>query len=208
MFRWVNRVFIRLLVSRITPTHIRGMPVRVYARSDDEKPEILRKIESASGVMARYDDTRLTRLCRDVSTGVLVWPATGGALAAYDPDTGLCHLNSDFVQRRDASELAIAALLVHEGTHARLWRCGFREKAHADHRTRVRIERICTRAEISFALRVPGAETLVSSLRRQFDAIGPEYEDQTVALRRAQAAVDLGVPPWLARFAARLRRRP
>lgn len=207
MFRWLNRAFIRLLVRRIAPAYMYGMPFRVYARSDDETPYILRRIENAMELVARYDNIRLARLCRDLPAGVLVWPATGGTLAAYDPDTRLCYLNSDFVQREDVSELSIAGLLVHEGTHARLWRCGFREEMYTDHQRRVRIEQICTRAEIAFVSRVPGAEAFVSSLQLQLSSIGPEYDDDAIIRQRTRTAINLGVPSWLARFAAALRRR-
>ena len=64
----------------------------------------------------------------------------------------------------------IAAVIVHEATHARLWRCGF----GYDEDERHRIEAICVRRELAFARRLPDGRRL-REFAQEALAISPRY---------------------------------
>lgn len=97
--------------------------------------------------------------------GALKWILVTAANGEYyNPQLNACVLDVPYVEQR--SIRVIAAMLVHEGTHARLWRLGFRYEPGR----RARIERLATEAQADFFSRTPNGEALakeaMDSLRR------------------------------------------
>jgi len=102
---------------------------------------------------------------------------------------------------RRVGSLDLALMIVHEATHARLSRAGFRYLGEC----RERIERICVAAEIAFAQRVPGSEAAVEKARALLESEwwNPQNsaEDTIAELRKR------GVPAWVATILRRLSRQ-
>lgn len=88
----------------------------------------------------------------------------------------------------------IAAALVHEATHARLWQGGFRYRP-AD---RERIERVCTTAELRFARQLRDPARMVAAIEAALQE--PWWTEEQVAQRLERDLRSLGAPPWVLRL--------
>lgn len=78
------------------------------------------------------------------------------------------------------SAVSTACQLVHEATHARLWRLGFRYSEDIRHR----IEQICVKAELDLLARIPGTEALRDDTSRKLD--NPWWTADEIRKRRKQ----------------------
>ena len=121
-----------------------GIRVGVLERGKAE--ETWRRVESAIGVISRYDPRRLHRLKSDV-VRILVVP---GKHAYFSRVSRSCVLNQIYVDQMPAPN--VASVLVHEATHARLRGAGL--AAYGADLT-VRVEELCIDEEIAFAMRCP-----------------------------------------------------
>ena len=108
--------------------------------------ETWRRVESALGVIGRYDPRRLQRLKSDFAR-ILVVP---GKHAYFSLFSRSCVLNQIYVHKMPAPNVASA--LVHEAIHARLRGAGLTAYG-AD--LIVRVEELCVNEEIAFAMRCP-----------------------------------------------------
>lgn len=102
----------------------------------------------------------------------------------------------------------IASAIVHEATHARLWRYGFRYPEEM----RSRIEAVCFRRERAFATKLPNGEKIQDLAARSLAAYaGQEHWTDEVRRQRQEEGVIraleyLGVPKWLMRALRATRR--
>ncbi len=101
----------------------------------------------------------------------------------------------DYALRHGTLDLAM--MIVHEATHARLWRIGCRY----DEPNRERVERICVDAEIAFAAKVPGSEEAVARSRQLLETQWWTHAEHVNRSRRELRA--LGCPEWLIRLLSR-----
>jgi hypothetical protein len=115
---------------------------------------VLPRVEEALGLIKTHDRRRYDRIVRDLQR-VWVRLLTTGA-AQFNPRLRACMLDERFVQANTTNTAQIAAVIVHEATHARLWRCGF----GYDEDKRQRIEAICLRRELAFARRLPDGQSV------------------------------------------------
>jgi hypothetical protein len=122
-----------------------------------------------------------------------------GSIAHFDPSIWACVLDPRLVLNEMTTSEEIASTIVHEATHARLWRCGFRYSEE----TRLRVEAVCMRRERAFANRLPnGEEIRVGADRRLTAYAGQDYwTDEAFRRRYEEGAFEaleyLGVPKWL-----------
>ena len=165
---------------------------------DDESTaqQVFEKARTAIGLIAKHDPRRLARIHRHVSH--ILFNAYAGASYVYW--MRICRIGIASALRDEPVELAMS--IVHESTHARLWSLGFR---YDDNATRERVERICVRAEIDFALKCADATAAVERARRSFDT--KWWLPEEIAKRREEDLIALGVPRWMANRLARLRQR-
>ena len=85
-------------------------------------------------------------------------------------------------------------MIVHEATHARLWRAGYRY----DEANRGRIERICVRAETTFASRIPDSAVAIARTEQLLESqwwTREEHQRRSLVELRT-----LGCPQWLVRI--------
>jgi hypothetical protein len=184
----------RVVVHRAQRQDVAGLEVRVLSRGDDAHG-IFRKVADALKLVEDVAPYRLARLRRDL-TCILV-TQTGGA--HYLPRLRVCRLGIDMIGSAPTAEIAMT--IIHEGTHARLWSAGF----ESEERCRERIERLCVRAEVAFAERIPGTEALVAKteelLESRWWTRERRLESGLTQLRR------LGAPEWFVRCVGFLYRR-
>jgi hypothetical protein len=161
----------------------------------------LDRVSDALALIGRYDPVRYRRLLMDLRR-IWVEPFSG-AVGRYTHSDRTCWLNTDYVE--SGSVATIASVIVHEATHARLFRAGI----GYEEAVRLRVERCCLRRQRSFADRIPGGAGFVWQ-EEEFDRL-PDYTDAAVAERhRANTENELtrlGVPRWIV-FLIMLKGRP
>ncbi len=173
---------------------VEGVRVCVSLSTDDSD-EVFAKVTEALRLIIRHAPRVSARIRKDVKTLLFADVSGGRYLAGLRTSM----IGVDYARR--VPPLDLAMMFVHEATHARLARAGFRYLGAR----RERIERICIEAEIAFAERVPGSETAIDSARalQENEWWTPERsgEDAIAELRRR------GLPEWITRILLRLRRR-
>jgi hypothetical protein len=124
---------------------------------------------------------------------------TTGGLAHFDVTIWACVLDERYVASANTTIEDIASTIVHEATHARLWRRGF---TYSQER-RSRIEAICFRRERAFAAKLLQGEIVRDHAERRLKGYsGQEYwTDEAFRARYEEGIVKameyLGVPKWL-----------
>jgi hypothetical protein len=187
----------RLALRFSTSRYVDGLWIGTW---EDEPEPILRRIEDALALIKRYDRVRYDRLIRDLQRiWVLVIPI---GLANFVHKIHACQIDTRYFLAATTTLELIAAAIVHEATHARLWRHGIRyEEAQ-----RPRIEEICLRREIAFAAKLPNGEDVRDSAERTLTlCANAEYWTNAASRERYdegsfEALRYLGAPDWLLRF--------
>jgi len=161
-------------------------------KSDRQKAEA--RLDGAVALLKQYTPLRLSYLQTDLPK-LSIFPA-GAALARCYHRIRLCLLDEEYLLSDRTSSVDLALTLVHEGTHARLARNGFR---YLDAR-RARIERICYAAQLIVARRIPGGDEAVRSSEGSLAASDDYYSRSVQRMRELRRGAtllkDLG---WLAR---------
>jgi hypothetical protein len=140
----------------------------LWVGSEVDAERILPRVEEALGLIKTHDRARYDRMGRDLDR-IWVRLLTSGA-AQFSPRLWACMLDERFVMADTTDTAQLAAVIVHEATHARLWRCGF----GYDEAERQRIEAICVRREMAFACTLPDGQRVRDSAADVL-AISPSY---------------------------------
>src|SRR5258708_5937554 len=139
----------RLLLLCSTSRRVDGLWIGA-AEGSSESELVLGRVVDALCLIKTHDPHRYNRILRDLDR-LWVRPVPG-ARGRYNVSLRACELNRRFVLD-EASEL-IAATIVHEATHARLWHCGF----GYEEGVRARVENVCARRELAFAAKLPSRQ--------------------------------------------------
>jgi hypothetical protein len=102
-----------------------------------------------------------------------------GNVAQFSPSWSACFLDERFVLADTTETAHIAAAIVHEATHARLWRCGFGYEEDV----RQRVEAVCVRREMAFANKLPEGEP-IRAWAADALALSPSYWTSVAAQER------------------------
>jgi len=110
-----------------------------------------------------------------------------------------CELDERFVLAETSSPDLVAAAIVHEATHARLWRRGI----GYDEMLRARVEAACFRRELAFAARLPNGERVREQARDALAMSPAAWTDNAERDRDVDGSTEvlhhLGAPNWLVR---------
>jgi hypothetical protein len=187
----------RLLLRISQKTEIGGL----WVGSIERDANLLMKVGDALELIGRFDPLRHCQIRRYLTR---IWiRLLPGDVAQFEPSLQACLLDTRFV--RDCSADFIAAAMVHEATHARLFRCGI----GYDVELRDRIERVCILQEIAFARKLPNGDTIEEwarlGLSTPFD-----LKDEAFDARRQDGALEIlrhrRVPDRLIRLLLGVRR--
>jgi hypothetical protein len=190
----LTRLFLRWSVSGC----VDGLWIGCY---DHDHSEVsLRRVEEALHLIKTYDRLRYERLLRDLER-VWVLPIVGG-VAQFDRSMWACVLDPRHVLDETRSPEQIAASIVHEATHARLWRrgIGYQEEI------RSRVEAVCFRRERAFAARLPDGKQIRELADRELAAYANQgyWTNEAFRARYEEGVVRvtqyLGMPGWLPRI--------
>ena len=162
---------------------------------------LVAKCEAALALLQRHGPRHLARLLAH-ARGVLIFGAVRPQ-GEWFRDSRLVVIGEEFAARPATEPAHLAAVIVHEATHAWLEHLGF---AYATER-RPRLEAICFRTQAAFARAVPGGGPLAAHYEARARAVLAEgvaaWSNDAFRRRAADQLAELGVPPPLARVLAR-----
>ena len=169
----------------------------IGASVDDSKVETaLRRLEAVLTLIKVHDPRRYHRMLQDLSR---IWVRMlPGSAASFNRAARACQLDTRFALDEGVSIAEIACVIIHEATHARLASRGITY----DEGRRRRIELVCRRQELRFALCVPDTSEIQERLRSWL--IAPPEASLWTNSAMAQAHIDgvaagllhLGVSKW------------
>ena len=166
--------------------------VVVNTRPDVDTEDAITRLDGALALLRQHVPHHYRRLRRDFSGFLIERRAYRGAFLVA---TRMCLVELTFVVNRSFSLAQVAATILHEAMHARLYARGIAVGAAESHRQ----ERFCRRAEIEFGSLVPGGEPIV---RRAVEAlaltdrgIAPVVDPALAARRVAEADLSSGRHP-------------
>jgi hypothetical protein len=168
--------------------NVHGIDVRVFDEEGGSIGEVRARIANALELMIERNAVRFHKLRRDLR-GVLVTSPSG---ASFIPHLRVCRLGLSYVLKLSPLELAMA--LVHESTHARLFRMG----CSYDGAERERVERTCIAAEVAFARRFPNSDAEIQRAQALLERRW--WENVAQARSAARDLRQLGVPAWVVKM--------
>lgn len=201
---FVERLSTNLLIRLASSRMIDGL----WVGADDGAEQDLDRVAAALQLIKTHDPRRYDRILRDLDR---IWVRLlYGNAAQYNAVLNACEIDTRFVLDEETTLELIAAVIVHEATHARLEKNGI----VYDEPMRERIEAVCVRRELSFARKLPnGAQIEAWSKCRldpPLDLTNAAFEKRKVEGMIATARY-VGMPEWLLqgtlavrRFAVRL----
>lgn len=153
---------------------------------DQKAGYLFETVEAALLRIRDVDPVRYKRISRDVSrVAVIQSPGSAGEFwREYDA------IALEMEHLRQARLDAICMTIVHEATHARIYRWGVRKTIAP-----ARVEHACVKQEIVFAKRIPGNEMLVNGALMKLET--KWWLDTSSSQRYAQRLATAGAPPWL-----------
>jgi hypothetical protein len=186
-----DRIALWLSTSRMTDS------LWIGSSHDDPEPA-LQRVEAALRLMEHFAPLHYRRVKSSLSR-IWVKLVPHGA-GCYLHSLNACLLDERVVASETTTLEWIASAIIHEATHARLEKRGIRY----DEPVRYRIERICARRELDFALRLPGADALLEEISWRLERCNEEsvsFTDQKMWEGIDQGNEDmlryLGTPEWV-----------
>ncbi len=149
----------------------------LWVGAEMEAERVLPRVEAALGLIKTYDRQSYDRIFADLDRIWVRLLAT--CVAQFSPAWRACFLDERFVLADTTETAHIAAAIVHEATHARLWRHGF----GYDEEVRERVEAVCVRREMAFASKLPEGAP-IRALASEALALSPSYWTNVAAQER------------------------
>jgi hypothetical protein len=193
LIAWTSGLFTRLTAAMAPPACLsKASGVRiVHLGSEDGAPADLAAAGAALALLAVTSPRAVARLRRDVPRVALT--TLHGLAGGYSYGTGWVLLDVEYLRTHQPG--CVAALLVHEATHARIRRMGaitLRGRAE-------RVERRCVREQAAFAETLPVGvgvcDQCAAAIAR--GTAGGWWAPDREGERRAAGARELGAPRWL-----------
>ena len=193
----------RLMFSVAHWRTLHSIRVGVFNVWDERlEAEVFTKIAAALALLGAYEPRRLRRAARDIRR---LWiKRTTYATAYYLEAWDMCVIDVTFATDEHTTPAKLAAVLVHEATHARFFNSGIRYTEP----TRHRIEARCVAESVSFARTLPDGEELARYLLESHPSDVGHWSDDNLNRRmldaRVQEVEEASLPPWLKRILRRV----
>jgi hypothetical protein len=168
--------------------------IRVAMLSDKNGSAVASKIDRALNLISEFDPRRYHQIKRDVKR-IWIAPAPGSS-GEWMNELQTCILDADYFRRTDISASEMAITIVHEATHARL----FKFKIGYAEEIRARVERICIKSEIAFAKRLPDGLKLVEIAESKLQISENYWTNAQFQQRNLDELAELRKKTWIARI--------
>ena len=188
--------------ERVRPTFADRIDLRLYSWQHvdglwigtDDEPSLLR-VEQALLLIKHHDRRRYDRIIFDLErVWVRLLPI---GIANFNPRLNACELDSRYVLADTTSTEMLAACIVHEATHARLWRCGIRY----EEKLRQRVEAACFRRELAFAAKLPDGAFVRYAAEHGLKTPPEYWRDELFNKQLTAGSAEifryLGIPAWV-----------
>lgn len=190
------RIVDRIQLARSTGWHLDGIWIGRWRG----RPEDLTRVEDALLLIKQHSPLDYARITRELER---VWVCLlSHSLGEYRHSLRACILDERYVADPATTVEQIASTIVHEATHARLERCGI----EYEEQRRARIEGICFRRELAFAVRLPDSAELQEGIARcleWYHANPEQFSDAHFQEAHAAGGIEalryLGSPDWIIR---------
>jgi len=150
----------RLALAMCTSRRVDGIWIGNWGRTPKEN---LTRVEGALLLIKQHSPLDHARIVRDLER---IWvDLSFHGLAEYKHSLKACILDERYVANPATTIERIASTIVHETTHARLERYGI----GYNEELRTRIEAICFRRELAFAVRLPNSAELQQEIGRYLE---------------------------------------
>jgi hypothetical protein len=186
---WATRVLIWTAPSR----NVSGIPVTITSRSPQRLESLFRKVADGLDVLRQYHPRGYRTVRRQVRR-VLVGFLPNAKATWWGPPRA-CMLSMEYFSNDSATPTDVALSLLHEATHGRLEGLGFRYTPEK----RLRLETICTRAEMDLAERLPDRNTRLPALDESLHHLASLYSSENLQAGRVGGLRELGAPSWVVR---------
>jgi hypothetical protein len=191
--RLVDRIELAMSTSR----HVDGVWIGSWGRTPEED---LTRVEGALLLIQQHSPLDHARIVRELER---IWVSLSfHGLGEYKHSLKACILDERYVADPATTVERIASTIVHETTHARLERYGIGYKEEL----RTRIEAICFRRELAFAVRLPDSAELQQEIARYLEwyrANPDQFSNAHFRERHTAGGIEalryLGTPDWLVR---------
>jgi hypothetical protein len=195
IYQLVNR-----FMFAISRKHSRG-DIEIAMLSDKNGSAVASKIDQALNLISEFDSRRYHQIKRDVKR---IWVAAAqGYSAQWMDELQTCVLDADYFRRTDISASEMAITIVHEATHARL----FKFKIGYTEEIRERVERICIKSEIAFAKRLPDGQRLVEISESRLQISEDYWTNAQFQQRDLDELAKLSKKNWVVRILYHIVRR-
>jgi hypothetical protein len=177
------------LVFALSPKRrMHGITVASSPVGTHEVDASLDKVDRALKVIAESTPARYAHIRRDVQR-IWVGPIPNYARGQWIEELRLCMLRDSFVGDEEVSDAYVAALIVHEGAHARVARAGI----SFDEEMRPRVERLCIKSQLAFVRRHPDGGPLVELFEENLKRADSWWSDQRLRSVQLRALKELGL---------------
>jgi hypothetical protein len=187
----------RLGLAMSTARRVDGIWIGSWGRTPEED---LTRVEGALLLIQQHSPLNHARIVRELER---IWvDLSFHGVGEYKHSLRACILDERYVADPATTIERIAATIVHEATHARLERYGIGYRAEL----RARIEAICFRRELAFAVRLPNSAELqqqIAQCLEWYQAHPNFFSDATFRERHTAGGIEAlrhaGVPDLLIR---------
>ena len=190
---WLGAGYFKFL-TWLGPKHVsHSLPVWTPLSTRRDRALTYERLNEALELLRSHVPARYSRVLRSLNGFLVV--GTDSINADYDPANSVCRLGEKFIAAPTTTAAALACTVVHEATHAWLFRLGIGYHPAIRHR----VELVCIKASLFAAQRLPGAEVEVEYCRGQM-SIEPEFfSDEKFLERSTDHLRELGCPEWIIR---------
>lgn len=187
---WPTRLLVRFSEWRV----VDGFAIGTLPH--DDAKELLQRAQDSLDAIRLYDPRRYQRLHQHLDK-IWVKVQPGGNTGRYNHQLRACELDPRLLLRPGIQPTDVAAVIVHEATHARLHRFGFAESL------RYRIEALCRKQERMFSEYLPSVEgDRLREKLRQMDEVPNDFRNDANDNQRYDTSMDealqyMRTPRWL-----------
>lgn len=157
----------------------------------DEAESGFQKVAAALELIAMHSPGAYRHVRQSVKQ-IVIAGRRSSFCGLYLYDLEWCLLARDWIRDDVATAPVIAMTIVHEATHGRLHRLGI-QTTRENH---IRVERLCVKAEIALAGRLPNGEALRDWAQQIYDDAESIWSVERLHRGWSESLRERGLPKW------------